>query len=441
MNDVINYIKGLNINEKVVVACSYGPDSMCLLDLIRKCDLDVIVAHVNHKLRKESDDEYINLKKYCFDNNIIFEGYVIEDFPKGNVENVAREIRYNFFEDILKKYNSKYLFTAHHGDDLVETVLMRLARGASFRGYGGFNIFSKVKFYNLVRPLVFITKDDIINYVNVNKLPYAIDATNLECVHTRNVYRHKVLPVLKEINPKIHKKFIKFSNNIYDYYNYVNEEVNSYKVILYDKNRYLDINELNMLPMFILRLLIESILFDVYSDKINVIEDKHVDLIINLIYSNKSNNMVNLPLDIIAYKFYNIIDIKRKEEVFSYDYIIDRELFINNGYLAYLNYSDVVKSNYLIRLSSNDVKMPLHVRNRRVGDKMSLKNGTKSVGEILSEGKINKLERDIFPLVVDDDDKILWIPGVKKSKFDRQIDEEYDIIIEYIKKEKKDEKE
>lgn len=441
MSDVLNYIKSLGIDGKVVLACSYGPDSMCLLDLLVKCNLDVVVAHVNHKLRIESDNEYIELENYCKSNGICFEGYVINDYPKGNVENVARGIRYKFFEDVMRKYDSKYLFTAHHGDDLVETILMRLSRGASFKGYGGFEVISKVKFYSLIRPLIFVTKDDIVNYVNDKGIPYAIDSTNLEFVHTRNIYRHRVLPVLKEINPKIHKKFIKFSNNIYDYYNYVNEEVNSYKNILYNKNKYLDINELSMLPIFILKLLIESILFDIYGDSIGVIEDKHVDLIIDLMFSDKANNMVNLPLNIIAYKFYNIIDIKKKEEVFSYDYVIDKELYINNGYIAYLNECDIKKSNYVIRLSSSDVKMPLHVRNRCVGDKISLRNGSKSVGEIFSECKMNLLERDIYPLVVDDNNKILWIPGIKKSKFDRQIGEEYDIIIKYIKKERENEEE
>lgn len=441
MDDVINYINSLDIDGKVVLACSYGPDSMCLLDLLIKCNIDVVVAHVNHKLRDESDREYIELESYCKNNNIIFEGYVISNYPKGNIENIARSIRYKFFEDILNKYSAKYLFTAHHGDDLVETVMMRLSRGASFKGYAGFNVCTKIKFYSLVRPLIYVTKDDIVSYVDSNNIPYAIDSTNLEFVHTRNIYRHKILPVLKEINPKIHKKFIKFSNNIFDYYNYVNEEVNSYKNILYNKNKYLDINDISMLRMFILRLLIESILFDIYSDDISVIEDKHVDLIINLIYSDKSNSMVNLPLSIIAYKFYNIIDIKKREDVFSYDYIIDRELYINNGYIAYLNECDIKKSNYVIRLSSSDVKLPLHVRNRCVGDKISLKNGTKSVGEIFSECKMNLLERDVYPIVVDDDNKILWIPGIKKSKFDRQIDEEYDIIIKYIKKERENEEE
>ena len=105
-----------------------------------------------------------------------------------------------------------------------------------------------------------------------------------------------------------------------------------------------------------------------------------------------------------------------------------------------MDFTDIVKSNYLIRLNFKDIKLPIHVRNRTNGDKMELKNGTKKVGEILSEAKINRLDRDRYPIVCDDDNKILWIPGVKKSKFDRQINEDYDIIIKYIKKESINEK-
>lgn len=436
MDKVFDFINNLGIDNKVVLACSYGPDSMCLLDILIKCNVEVVVAHVNHKLREESDEEYKLLEYYCKSNNIVFEGYVINEYPKGNVEAVARDIRYKFFDRVLKKHNSNHLFTAHHGDDLIETMLMRVSRGASFKGYAGFGEISKVNNFNLVRPLIYVTKDEIDVYNSDNNVCYAVDKTNFEFLHTRNIYRHKVLPLLKEINPDVHKKYLKFSKSIIDYYNYVNEEVNSYKTILYKKNKCLDINDVGLLPEFILRLLIESILSDIYKDKISVINDKHVDAIVGLIYSDRPNVEVSLPRGYVAYKFYNIIDIRLRQEVFDYDYILEKEFNINNGYITYINDSDIVKSNYLIRLSSLDVKLPLHIRNRRVGDKISLKGGSKKVGEILSEAKISRWERNIYPIVTDNDGKILWIPGVKKSKYDRQINDKYDIIVKYIKKEK-----
>ena len=438
MNNVIQFINDLNIDGTVVLACSYGPDSMCLLDILMKMKIDIVIATVNHKLREESDEEYRLLKKYCDDNNLIFEGYEIKEFPKGNMEAIARSIRYKFLDEIVNKYGAKYLFTAHHGDDLVETVLMKINRGASLKGYSGISFISPYNGYNLVRPLLYLTKEDILEYNEDNGISYAVDQTNFELDHTRNIFRHKVLPVLKEINPQIHKKFINFSDNILNYYNYVNEEVNSYKSLYY-KNGRLDINEINILPLFIKKLLVQSILQDIYKENIDKINSKHIELIVKLFDSTKANSVINLPMNINVYKFYNIIEIKEEIHVNDYDYVLDDKIKLNDFKIYLVDKSDIIKSNYLIRLNKSDVVLPLHIRNRRVGDKILLKNGTKSVGEVLSEAKISFLHRDEYPILTDDDGKILWIPGVKKSKYDRNINDSYDIIVKCVKEGEKNE--
>ena len=438
MNNVIQFINDLNIDGAVVLACSYGPDSMCLLDILMKMKKDIVVATVNHKLREESDEEYKLLKKYCDDNNLIFEGYEIKEFPKGNMEAIARSIRYKFLDKVVNKYGAKYLFTAHHGDDLVETVLMKINRGASLKGYSGISFISAYNGYNLVRPLLYLTKEEILKYNEDNGISYAVDQTNFELDHTRNIFRHKVLPILKEINPQIHKKFINFSNNILDYYNYVNEEVNSYKCLYY-KNGRLDINEINLLPLFIKKLLVQSILQDIYKDNIDKINSKHIELIVKLFDSTKANSVINLPKNINVYKFYNIIEIKEEIHVNDYDYVLDDKIKLNDFEIYLVDKSDIIKSNYLIRLNKSDVILPLHIRNRRVGDKILLKNGTKSVGEVLSEAKISLLKRGEYPILTDDIGKVLWIPGVKKSKYDRNINDSYDIIVKCVKEGEKNE--
>ena len=112
---------------------------------------------------------------------------------------------------------------------------------------------------------------------------------------------------------------------------------------------------------------------------------------------------------------------------------------LNEFQIYLVDKSDIIKSNYLIRLDKIDVALPLHIRNRKVGDKIQLKNGTKSVGEVLSEAKISFLQRDEYPILTDDDGKILWIPGVKKSKYDRNINDSYDIIVKCKKEGEKNE--
>ena len=442
MNEVIELIRNLDIYDRdyVVLACSYGPDSMCLLDILRKLNMNVIVAHVNHNYRKESVTEYDDLEKYCNDNDLIFEGTSINEEIVGNREEFYRNFRYVFFSKVVKKYNAKYLFTAHHGDDLVETILMRLSRGSSFKGYGGFSKITKTKDYIVVRPLIYLTKDEIMDYVEKNNIPYALDYTNLENIYTRNKYRNEVLPILKKINPLIHKKIIKFSDTLNEYNDYIEKEVDNLYSSLYLNNR-LDLNEFMILPNLLKKCLLKKILFNIYGDNISVITDKHLDLIFELIDSDKKNSFINLPKNIEVNKYYNILVFGNKKESSHYDLIFNDKILMDDWALFEVDTTDIIKSNYLIRLNSKDITLPLHVRNRLTGDKIILKNGTKKVGEILSEAKISMNDRDKLPIMVDNRGNILWIPGIKKSKFDKQINEEYDIIIKYVKKgDKEDEK-
>ena len=125
MTEVYKILEKLNIkNKNIVVAISGGPDSMFLLDALLKFkdkfNYAIIVAHIHHNLRKESDEEALKLEEYCNKKNIRFEMYKIENYPNSRFsEENARKIRYDFFDKIIQKYNSDILFTAHHGDDQI----------------------------------------------------------------------------------------------------------------------------------------------------------------------------------------------------------------------------------------------------------------------------------------------------------------------------------
>ena len=143
MNHILDNIDFSNI---IVAGISAGPDSMCLLHLLQSKTNNIVVCHINHNVRKQSKKEEEYLKQYCKNNNLIFESMTINNYKENNFENEARKKRYNFYEEILKKYNSHKLFLAHHGDDLIETVLMKIIRGSNIEGYSGIKKISKGRY-------------------------------------------------------------------------------------------------------------------------------------------------------------------------------------------------------------------------------------------------------------------------------------------------------
>ena len=184
MKDVLYFLDNLlKKNDTIIVACSGGPDSMCLLDVINSYKeaygLNVICAHVNHGLRIESDDEALFVKKYCNDKNIIFEYMKIENYKNNKFsEQEARRKRYKFFNDLAFKYNAKHLMTAHHGDDLIETILMRITRGSNLKGYAGIPMISENEKYSIIRPLLNLTKETILEYLKDRNIEYVLYKSN-----------------------------------------------------------------------------------------------------------------------------------------------------------------------------------------------------------------------------------------------------------------------
>ena len=115
--------------------------------------------------------------------------------------------------------------TAHHGDDLMETILMRIVRGSTLKGYSGFEKIVDNEFYKTIRPLVFLTKDYIKEYDDKNNIPYVVDNSNFKDKYTRNRFRKNVLPFLKSEDMNVHEKFLKFSETLEEYDEFINNEI------------------------------------------------------------------------------------------------------------------------------------------------------------------------------------------------------------------------
>ena len=429
-------LNDINFDNYVVVGVSAGPDSMCLLNLLEKKTNKIIVCHINHNIREQSIIEEEYLKTYCQEHNLIFESMTIKEYKENNFENEARKIRYKYYEEILNKYNSNKLFLAHHGDDLIETILMKIERVSNIEGYAGIKRISKLKNYDIIRPLLPYTKEDIITYNKSHNITYYIDSSNTNIDYTRNWYRHKVLPILKEKDKNIHLKFLKYSETLQEYNEYIDREINKKLSTIY-QNNIINIDVLNKEDYFLKKNILYYIMNDIYNNESNIITEKHIQNILTMINSNKPNLSINMPQSKILVKEYNKLYIKKniKEEK-KYKIIFEDTTKIDSLEIKKVA-EEESNGNNICRLNSKNIKLPLYIRNRKDGDYIILKNSNyrKKVKEIFIENKLPISKRNNYPLLVDSDDKVLWIPNIKKSNLCYKKDENYDIIIKCIERE------
>ena len=429
MQEELEFLKNnISNSATVIVACSGGPDSMCLLSLVNSLkakNLQIICAHVNHQIRSESQMEAEMLQEYCKQNAIVFELLEINDYLTQNfTEDDAHRRRYKFFRELQKKYHAECLLTAHHGDDLIETILMRITRGSNLNGYMGIKRITENNDYKTLRPLLTTTKEKIIKYNKENNIPYTIDASNANLKYTRNRYRHNILPFLKKEDPKIHLKYLKFSEELKEYDNFVTAYIKD-KDFIVDNS--IVINKIINESLFIKRKTIELLIKEIQKQDYFDINDKQMQAIIKLITNN--NKSIDLNNGYKCLNEYGYLKIVKKKDVNLTEVILDKDI-ITKYFTFYYNPSAGNNSNYCIYLLSSEIKLPLKLRPKVVGDKMLVKNlGTRKISDIFIDSKLTKEKRLDYPILVDANNKVLWVPGIKKSQFCKDKSEKYDIII------------
>ena len=441
MEEAYNYLLNeINIKygDSVVLGVSGGPDSMALLHLMTRLkkalDIEVVCAHVNHNTGRPGQfEEQKFVERFCKQNNIVFETLTIDDYGDDNFHNEAHSKRYNYFDKLVKQYNAKYLLTAHHGDDLIETILMRIVRGSTLRGYSGFSKVVKKNGYKIVRPLIQVTKEEILEYNKKNHIKYALDSSNFKDVYTRNRFRKYIVPQLKKEDINVHKKFYKFSKTLLEYNEFIDKLVNS-KINEIYPNNVLNIEKFKNEDKIIQQKVIYHILENTYQDDLMLITDKHVDILLDVIKSKRSNVKVHLPNGVQAIKSYDTLVLSTiNREVNSYDIELNKFVNLPNGKNIEVVKETKLTNNFVCRLDSKEISLPLHVRSRQNGDKILIKGmiGKKKINDVFIDCKIPMDERDKWPIVVDNDGLVVWLPGLKKTKFDKTIDEKYDIILKY----------
>ena len=199
----------IQAKDKIVLGVSGGPDSISMLDILRQIqeefDFEIVVAHINHMIRKEAiqDEEYV--KKYCEKNNIKcfvkrIDVIDIANNKKIGTEEAGRLVRYDFFDEVLKQTGSNKIAIAHNKNDKIETIIMHLLRGSGLSGLKGIEPIRG----NIIRPLIECKREEIEKYCDENRLEPRIDKTNFENDYTRNKIRNIVIPYIeKELNPNI----------------------------------------------------------------------------------------------------------------------------------------------------------------------------------------------------------------------------------------------
>ena len=297
---VLNTIKKYNLiqdEDKIILGVSGGPDSMSMLNILneikneKKYNFEIIVAHVNHQIREEANDDEEYVEEYCIKNQIKY--YIkridVKKYANNNkmgLEEAGRNLRYEFFDEILKKENANKIAIAHNKNDKIETIIMNELRGTGIAGLKGIEPIRENKY---IRPIIECQRDLIEKYCEENGLNPRIDKTNFINDCTRNKIRNVVLPYIKqEFNPNIIETIDRLSEGMNEteaYLQYQTEK--SYNEIKIEEN-VLDLKKFNLQDNLIKKRIIIYEIAKVLGNTQNV-EKVNIDDIIKLCSNNIGN--------------------------------------------------------------------------------------------------------------------------------------------------------
>lgn len=440
-NKVLQAIHKYNLipkKSKLLVGVSGGPDSLVLLHFLKGIqamwELELIVAHVDHMFRgEESYQDYLFVKQTCAQWGVVFKGCRI-DVPAymkqtgESAELAARNLRFAFFEEQMIKHDCTTLVLGHHGDDQVETMLMRLTRGASGTARAGIPLKRPFGQGYIVRPLLVVTKVEINKYAANHQLQPRFDASNATNDYVRNRFRHNVLPFLKQENPLVHEQFQRFSEEIFEDEAFLQDLVSRKmdEVWMEQTKDYAIINtdSLLVMPKPLQRRAIQLILNYLYSERPSSLSALHINQLFALFLNPQPSVEIHLPGGLIAKKSYSTCIFRfSKYESQNYSFLIQipGETILSNGYKIKAQYikgvSPIIGGNDTLVFPTSMVSLPLTVRSRKEGDRIKVKGlgGTKKLKEIFINEKIPMYKRNSWPVVVDQMGQIIWLPGLKKS--------------------------
>jgi tRNA(Ile)-lysidine synthase len=381
----------LNKQQTYLIAASFGPDSMFLVDYLRTEGYHIVLAHVNYKKRQESDDEQRQLEIYARTHNIPLEVYVVTEALTGNFQAEARKLRYEFFSKVAEKYKIRTLLTGHHKDDVLESALFQLKRDSMVRYYG---IRQKTILFGLevIRPMLSLNKLDILELNRARHIPFALDASNDILVYTRN-----------KIRAQLKKQSL--------------QEKNALQVDIEEKNKLLSNIEAKILPLtnkasinlakycslsLIEQFMYWALAFEQKNIILNVSQQFLIKLL-NLSKSEKPNIIVQLNTRWRIYKSYDHLRLIDLDQLIAFDVkarmpkIIDLPMFTMD----------------LHRF--NKRPFPVRIRNPIAGDKYEVSGVKKPLRRLFIDWKMPVYLRSVWPVFLDSFSRITYIPRYRNS--------------------------
>ena len=414
-----------NKEDKIAIALSGGVDSIVLFHLLvteyKDSYKELVVFHINHGLREESYEEAEFVEKFVKDFDVKFykEELNMSDLERDShtsEEMLARELRYQAFNKMAKLEGVTKLLTAHHKNDQVENILMRLLTGRSIDH--SLAICEEIEMAGLTiyRPLLNSLKAELEEYAKEKNLHYYVDATNFDTDYTRNNIRHNIVPLLNDINSGSFDNLINFAN----YYQNINNNLK--KAILSNKDNYIfsrDEDKISLVKDKFLELNEEEMYFllkDLITDELGVfdIKQKAIFDVVSSLKKNSGNKSYDLKnnLKIISqYETLYIHKIEKKCYNDKIEIIIDK-ICENSVYEFYQNKFIISTDAKDSEIGFNKSELPLFVTIKKEGDRVRRGEINKKLSRIFIDEKVPKELRDTLPVIRNNKGEVLGVLGI-----------------------------
>ena len=414
-----------NKEDKIAIALSGGVDSIVLFHLLvteyKDSYKELVVFHINHGLREESYEEAEFVEKFVKDFDVKFykEELNMSDLERDShtsEEMLARELRYQAFNKMAKLEGVTKLLTAHHKNDQVENILMRLLTGRSIDH--SLAICEEIEMAGLTiyRPLLNSLKAELEEYAKEKNLHYYVDATNFDTDYTRNNIRHNIVPLLNDINSGSFDNLINFAN----YYQNINNNLK--KAILSNKDNYIfsrDEDKISLVKDKFLELNEEEMYFllkDLITDELGVfdIKQKAIFDVVSSLKKNSGNKSYDLKnnLKIISqYETLYIHKIEKKCYNDKIEIIIDK-ICENSVYEFYQNKFIISTDAKDSEIGFNKSELPLLITTKKEGDRVRRGEINKKLSRIFIDEKVPKELRDTLPVIRNNKGEVLGVLGI-----------------------------